>query len=85
MGDTIMKALPPYLTPVNILDPDANEQIKRAGELARAMVAFDMVCNEHGIFAWGVEEKNTYLEERRHRAGEACWHEITARPHNKET
>lgn len=79
-----MTNLPPYLQPVNILDADANEQIKRAGELARAMVAFDMVCNEHGTFAWGVEEGKIYLEERRHRAGEACWHEITAKRHTVE-
>jgi len=80
-----MTTLPPYLAPVNILDPDANEQIRRAGELARAMVAFDLVCNEHGVFAREIQEGKLEIEERQHRVGEACWHEITARPHNIET
>lgn len=68
--------LPPYLTPVNILDTDANEQIRKMGELARAMVTFDLICLEHGVFKWGVSEDRIDSEITRHRIGEQCWHEI---------
>lgn len=79
-----MPTLPPYLKPVNILDPDANEQIKRAGELSRALLAFDLICLEHGVFAREIQEEHLEREETRHRVGEHCWHEITAKRHTVE-
>lgn len=79
-----MKTLPPYLEPVDILDPNATEKIKRAGELSRALIAFDLICLEHGIFARQIQEAHLHREETRHRVGEACWHEITARKHTVE-
>ena len=58
--------LPPYLKPVNILDPNANEEIKRMGELARAIISFDLICEKHGLFAQEVQESNLQREETRH-------------------
>lgn len=73
--------LPPYLKPINILDPGADEEIKRMGELARALITFDLICLEHGVIAREVTEKNLEREETRHRVGEMCWHEISTRNH----
>lgn len=75
--------LPPYLKPINILDANAEEQIKQAGELARAITAFDLVCSEHGIFAREIQEDNLEIEETRHREGKQCWHEIIIRNHKE--
>jgi len=73
------KSLPPYLTPVNILDADANDQLKKYGELARQMELrlFNMICLEHGPFAYGIREDRLAIEETRHRIGEGCWHKIS--------
>lgn len=71
--------LPAFLKPVNILDPGADEEIKRMGELARAIVTFDLFCNEHGQIAWNVPEGDLQLKEDQHRAGEACYHKMEIR------
>lgn len=75
------KLLPPYLSPVDITKDDANQKIKEMGELSRAMIAFDLVCLEHGVFAREVQEDDLELEERKHRIGEGCWHELSIRNH----
>lgn len=71
--------LPAFLKPINILEPGADEEIRKMGELARAMVVFDLVCSEHGEFAWNVPEGLIELEETRHRMGEMCWHKLEAK------
>lgn len=71
--------LPPYLKPIDILQPGANEEIKKMGELARAIIAYDLLCSEHGIFAREIQEENLDMEETRHRVGEMCWHEVEAK------
>ena len=73
--------LPPYLKPINILEPNANEEIKRMGELARAIISFDLICEKHGLFAQEVQENNIKREETRHRNQHECWHEINIRNH----
>ena len=73
--------LPAYLKPINILETNANEEIKRMGELARAIISFDLICNEHGVIAREVQEKNIEREETRHRNKEQCWHEVSIRNH----
>lgn len=73
--------LPPYLVPIDITKDGADEQIKKAGELARALLTFDLICLEHGIFAREVTERHVGREETRHRVGEHCWHEISIKNH----
>lgn len=73
--------LPAFLKPINILEPGADEEIKRMGELARAIVTFDLICLEHGVIAREVQEHNIQREETRHRVGEMCWHQINTRNH----
>lgn len=70
----------PWLKPVVVREGDRDE-IKNLGELARALVAFDLICLEHGVFAHEVSEAHLQREETRHRIGEQCWHEITRRTH----
>lgn len=67
----------PWNVPVDTLQPDANNKVKELGELARALVAFDLICLEHGVFAHEIQEKHLEREEARHRIGEMCWHQIT--------
>lgn len=69
--------LPPYLKPIDITQEGANEEIKRMGELARAIITYDLVCAEHGIFAREVTENHLEREEARHREQEHCWHSVS--------
>lgn len=73
--------LPAFLKPINILEPGADEEIKRMGELARAIISFDLICEKHGLFAQEVQESNLQREETRHRNKEYCHHEISVRNH----
>jgi hypothetical protein len=66
----------PWLEPINILEKGYEEKIKRAGEIARSMIVFDLICLEHGLFAQEVVEHNIQREETRHRNMQECWHEI---------
>lgn len=70
-----MKAsLPPYLQPVDILEPGADEKIREQGRIARELAEthYDAVCTIHGVFAFGIIEAHLDREEMRHRSREGC-------------
>ena len=68
--------LPPYLKPIDITQEGADQKIREAGELARAMICFDLICEEHGLFMREVQEEHIDREMKRDREQEKCWHEV---------
>jgi hypothetical protein len=69
-----MPSTQPWKIPVNILDPDADEQIRNAGAEARRLSAqtYNLICTIHGLIAQSILAEQIDEIEGTHRNAETC-------------